>query len=254
MTSTPFILSKAQTAQFRALKQSKVRKQENLFLLEGVRLCAEALQSKLKITACIVEKGFDALTLPADMDLFEANRTQFEQISDSKHPQGIICIAQIPAFAGLPEPGEGHPVLALDRIADPGNLGTIFRSALWFGVGNILLGPDCVDPFSPKAVRASMGAIAHLQLHQSPHLLETCRTWRDQGGTLAALHMEGKPLQDFSAPSDLCLIVGSEAHGIHPELLAISQPLSIPKTGAGESLNAAMATAIALYELSRKGG
>ena len=142
-------------------------------------------------------------------------------------------------------------LLVLDRLSDPGNMGTIFRSALWFGVQDILLGPDCVDPYSPKVVRGSMGAIGKLNLHASADLYSSAEDWKAAGGDVVALHMQGTPLHTFKHENPLFLIVGSEAHGVDQELLLLSTPLSIEKPGVGESLNAAMATGIALFELSK---
>ncbi len=245
------LLTKAQTTKYRGLKQGKNRKQSGLFMLEGVRLCEEAFNSSLTLECCITRKNFNKLAVPEHVSVFEATQTQLEQISDSKNPQGIICIADIPDTLDAPQPKTGETLLVLDRLADPGNMGTIFRSALWFGVSNILLGPDCVDPYSPKVVRSSMGAITSLQLHSSPDLLASAQIWLQKGGTVAALHMEGTLLREYQAQAGLFLVVGSEAHGVEQELLKLSTPLSIEKQGKGESLNAAMATGIALYELSR---
>ena len=244
------ILTKAQTSTFRNLKQSKFRKQDGHFLLEGMRLCEEALNSDLVITACITEKGFDGLDIAPGITRFEATRVQIEQISDSQTPQGIICVAKIPESGALPAPDIGQLVLALDRIADPGNMGTIFRSALWFGVKHVILGPGCVDPFSPKVVRSSMGAITRLQIHQSTDLLTDIRHWNEDQGATAALHMVGADLRSYRPEKGLMLVLGSEAHGVDPEILNLSQPLSIRRSGSGESLNAAMAVSIALYELN----
>lgn len=246
------ILSKAQTTQFRGLKLAKHRRQEGLFLVEGVRLCEELFRSELKIDACITGKGFDKLSIPEDLTHFEATPTQIQQISDSKSPQGIICIAHIPQELRLPPPKAGKVLLVLDRMADPGNMGTIFRSALWFGVQDILLGPECVDPFSPKAIRASMGATAYLNIHFSGDLKISALDWKSAGGEVGALHMAGNNLEQYQPREGLFLIVGSESHGVASELLNLSTPLSITKTGQGESLNAAMATGIALYEISRE--
>jgi len=247
-------LTNAQTSRYRRLKRGKYRKEEQLFLLEGVRLCQDALRSDLTMDCVIIEKGFDKLQVPQKLNILEANKTQIEQISDSSSPQGIICIAHIPIETPLPVPGQAEIVLVLDCISDPGNTGTIFRSALWFGVDHVLLGPGCVDPYSPKVVRSSMGAIAGLQIHQTEDLIASAQTWQQAGGALNALHMDGKPLQELDIRQPLFLIIGSEAHGVNPELLEMSQNMSIEKRGAGESLNAAMATSIALYELANKRG
>jgi len=243
------ILTKSKTTAFRNLKRSKFRKQDGLFLLEGLRLCEEAFNADLEITACVTEKGFDALSIPTGITHFQATRTQIEQISDSQTPQGIICIAKTPTPTDLPEPAIGEIVLALDGLSDPGNLGAILRSALWFGLKHILLGPGCVDPFSPKVVRSSMGAIAHLNIQHTKNLLPDIETWKGNGGDAAALHMIGETLKNYQPERGLLLVLGSEAHGVDPQILNICTPLSIKRTGAGESLNAAMAASIALYEL-----
>ncbi|NQV41107.1 MAG: RNA methyltransferase [Candidatus Marinimicrobia bacterium] len=251
MNSLPALLTNAQTASYRALKRSKYRRLESLFLLEGARLCEEAIQSSLDIIACITSKNFDKFSIPPEVKHYEASPVQIEQISDSKSPQGIICIARIPIALQKPDTQHTKTLLVLDRIADPGNMGTIFRTALWFGIQDILLGPDCVDPYSPKVVRGSMGAIGRLNLHTSPDLCESAEQWEATGGQVAALHMEGTSLQAFKREKPLFLIIGSEAHGVDQDLLQMSTPLSIEKPGAGESLNAAMAAGIALFELSK---
>lgn len=254
LITMPNILSKAQTSRFRALKQGKYRKQEGLFLLEGIRLCEEAFRSDLVIVTVIILKGFDKLSIPENLTVYEANQTQLEQITDSRNPQGIICVAKIPGTSFLPEPSETDLILALDRIADPGNMGTIFRSALWFGIKHILLSPGCVDPYSPKVVRSSMGALGHLLIHQTSDLNQTCDEWMEKGGQLAALHMSGTTLHEVTLRAGgLCLIVGSEAHGVDATLLEKCQTLVIERKGKGESLNAAMATSIALYALQTNG-
>lgn len=252
MSNLANLLTRAQALQYRGLKQAKARKQEGLFLLEGVRLCQEAIHSDLTITACITSKGFDKVELPPGLNYFEATPTQIEQISDSKSPQGIICVAKIPELKDKVHPETTKTLLVLDRLADPGNMGTIFRSALWFGIQDILLGPDCVDPYSPKVVRSSMGAITKLTIHTSSDLVASAEDWQSKGGELIALHMDGTALQTFASEKSLFLIVGSEAHGVESGLLNISNPISIEKPGSGESLNAAMATGIALYELTRR--
>lgn len=251
MSTSPALLTNAQASNYRALKRSKYRRLEKLFLLEGTRLCEEAFKSNLSILACITTKGFDKILIPSAVEHYEATPVQIEQISDSKSPQGIICIAQIPPAKSAPEPDSTSLLLVLDRLADPGNMGTIFRSALWFGIKDILLGPECVDPFSPKVVRSSMGAIANLNIHLSENLLTSATAWKAGGGDVAALHMDGQTLHTFKSQKPLLLIVGSEAHGVDQNLLTLSTPLSIKTSGSGESLNAAMATGIALYELSK---
>ncbi len=251
MQNLPSPLTNAQTSSYRALKRSKFRRQEGLFLLEGTRLCGDAFKSNLDIIACITSKSFDKYAIPVDVKHFEATPVQIEQISDSKNPQGIICVARIPEVHKKLDKENIQILIVLDRLSDPGNMGTIFRSALWFGVQDILLGPGCVDPYSPKVVRGSMGAIGTLNLHASTDLYKSAEDWVTRGGEVAALHMQGITLHSFKQSKPLFLIVGSEAHGVDEKLLKLSTQLSIEKPGAGESLNAAMATGIALFELSK---
>ncbi len=251
MKSLPSLLTNAQASSYRGLKRSKFRKQDGLFLLEGVRLCEEAFHSDLEIVACITSKNFEKIPLPPDVKHFEASQVQIQQISDSKTPQGIICVARIPDPPEKLDTKDTKIMLVLDHISDPGNMGTIFRTALWFGIQDILLGPDCADPYSPKVVRASMGAIAFLRLHRSDDLCASAEAWLAAAGEVAALHMQGTALQHFKTEKPLFLIVGSESHGVDHQLLKLSTALSIKKPGTGESLNAAMATGIALFELSK---
>lgn len=251
MTPSKSLLTHAQAASYRTLKRSKGRKESGLFLLEGVRLCQESMSSDLEIIACITTKDFQGLNIPDSVPHFEATPVQVQQISDSKSPQGVLCVARIPKTASTPSPEEIKTLLVLDRIADPGNMGTIFRSALWFGVTDILLGPDCVDPYSPKVVRSSMGSIGTLRLYASEDLVHSAESWLGLGGDLAALHMNGTPLQDFKPTKALFLVVGSEAHGVEPTLLSLTRNLAIGRPGSGESLNAAMATGIALFQLTK---
>jgi TrmH family RNA methyltransferase len=251
MTSLPTLLTNAQASKYRSLKRSKYRRLEGLFLLEGARLCENALHSNLDIVACITSKRFDKFSIPSGISHFEASPVQIEQISDSKNPQGIVCIARIPETPEKMDMEQIKILLVLDRISDPGNMGTLFRSALWFGIEDILLGPECVDPYSPKVVRGSMGAVGKLNLYYSSSLCESAEAWKSDGGQVAALHMEGSSLHTFKRVSPLFLVVGSEAHGVDPDLLNVSTALAIEKPGWGESLNAAMAAGIALFELSK---
>jgi len=116
------LLTNAQTSSYRALKRSKFRKQEGLFLLEGARLCEEALQSGLEIIACITAKNFEKFPVPPHIQQYEATPVQIEQISDSKSPQGIICVARIPETPTIPDMKNTKILLVLDRISDPGNM------------------------------------------------------------------------------------------------------------------------------------
>lgn len=158
-----------------------------------------------------------------------------ESMSDTESPQGIIAVAKIINR----EPLSGVPSVVLDNVSDPGNLGTILRTAASCGVENIVLYGNTCDPYSPKAVRASMGGIAYMRF--TDKLPET----------LYVLDMNGESLFDFSPnASDYGLVVGHEAHGVSDELRErASKVLSLPMSGKVESLNAGISMSVALYTL-----
>ncbi|PIZ67821.1 MAG: hypothetical protein COY19_04855 [Candidatus Marinimicrobia bacterium CG_4_10_14_0_2_um_filter_48_9] len=251
-------LSRNQVGDLRSLGQKKYRESAGEFLLEGVRLCEEALASPLVITQCIFSREHSENPIVTQarrraIPSFQANKTQFEQFCDSQTPQGLAVVAKIPTDSEWPIPGNSSQlILALDRLADPGNVGTILRSARWFGVQDVILSEDCVDVFAPKVVRSSMGAVCFLRLHRQVNLQSFASHWQEQNGKIAVLSMVGNSLESFHRPdTGLMLITGSEAHGVDPEVEKLGTPLTIVPRGTGESLNAAIATSIGLWQLTR---
>ncbi|MCF7797456.1 MAG: RNA methyltransferase [Lentisphaeria bacterium] len=241
----------------RSLSQKKFREVSGEFLLEGVRLCEEALNSPLALTWFIHTQAHKDHPLvkkarQRGLSVFPATQLQFSQFCDSKSPQGVAVVAKIPPPPELPVPAQGKIVLALDRLADPGNVGTILRSARWFGIRDVIFSTDCVDVYSPKVVRSSMGAIGYLQLHSDVDLERYARQWLEQKGQVAVLSMAGEDLAGYQRPDGgLLLITGSEARGVSAEVERLGKGIAIRRQGSGESLNAAMATSIALWHLTR---
>lgn len=241
----------------RSLTQKKFREISGEFLMEGVRLCEEALNSTLALTWFIHTQAHKDHVLvkkarQRGLSVFPATQLQFSQFCDSKSPQGVAVVAKIPPLPEPPVPAQGKIVLALDRLADPGNAGTILRSARWFGVTDVILSADCVDVFSPKVVRSSMGTMGHLRLHLGTDLETFARQWLEQNGQVAVLSMAGEDLAGYRPPDGgLLLITGSEAHGVSPAVERLGANLTIQRHGSGESLNAAIATSIALWHLTR---
>lgn len=158
-----------------------------------------------------------------------------ESMSDTESPQGIIAVVKIIDR----EPMKGTPSVVLDNVSDPGNLGTILRTAASCGVENIVLYGNTCDPYSPKAVRASMGGIAYMRFTDK------------LPDTLYVLDMNGENIFDFATSvSDYGLVVGNEAHGVSDELCEkATNVLSLPMSGKVESLNAGISMSVALYTL-----
>lgn len=238
------------------LTQAKTRRKEGKIVLEGARLIRDAYErggARPDFVFYEPDKADAAL-----VDLFERHRVQIEpvsaevlrHISATEGPQGIVAVVPTPQPA-LPD-NLGR-VLVLDDIRDPGNLGTMLRTAAAAGVDAVLLSPGCVDAYNPKALRAGMGAHFRLVVVAQP--------WDEIAATTDGLavylaDMDGDaPYDRADWASPWALIVGSEAHGASNEATALAhQRVYIPMSADAESLNAAIAAGILLFEAHRQSG
>ncbi len=240
------------------LTNHKQRKKQNLFLLEGQRLIAEALRSGWPLQTVFLHPDFE---LEADFLLkLEEQRVRlvtlaeplFRQLAETQTPQGIVALAPLPQ----PQPWRfaDKPLLVIvDGVQDPGNLGTIFRTADALGASALWQVKGTVDIFNPKTLRASMGSVFRLPFQAEMEKTEVLRQLEQKGLELwVGMPGTGEVLwqQDLTQP--LALLLGSEAWGPSSELLAKARPLRIPMPGDTESLNVAMATTIFLYEICRQ--
>src|SRR5690554_6627669 len=170
------------------------------------------------------------------------------QLSDTKTPQGILAVVPVPPAARAPA-GLNTAAVYLHQVQDPGNLGTILRTLAWFGGLRCLLSPGSVDPYNPKVVRASMGAIFHVPFEQNVRL----DTVQERYPRIACLDMQGKALRENSFHNYDCYVFGNEARGVPREQLDELNATAFTITGGGaiESLNLATAVNICIYELRR---
>lgn len=234
------------------LHQKKYRNELGYFLVEGEHLILELhraaqlnpalLQSELYVT-----EAYAAWPSPLNRQLINAK--QMAQIADTKTPQGIIALVPISALAQQTTASQSQRAVYLYQIQDPGNLGTILRSLAWFGNMRCLLSADSVDPFNPKVVRASMGAIFHVAIELDV-AIEALST-RFQA--IACLDMDGKALSHSDFKTCDCFVFGNEARGVPREQLRALNPQAFTIAGCGaiESLNLATAVNICVYELNR---
>ncbi len=259
-------ISKNQIKFIRSLSQKKVRDSEQLFLAEGEKCVRELLQS--------FEPFLIASSSPlSGIHTLEATEMEIQQMSQLRHPQGIIAAFRMPKLADLnatfkmPISQEATKasglILALDGVQDPGNLGTIIRTADWFGIEEIICSQDTVDCWNPKVVQATMGALARVHVHYInlySFILNVLQSNQDGNnypiyGTL----LDGKNMYAPDAiPSKQrgIIIMGNEGNGISPAIRSlITHPLYIPSFPAerptSESLNVGIATAIILAEFRR---
>ena len=239
----------------RELQEKKRRQAEGRFLVEGGKMVGEALAHTAVHTA-VVEAGKAGQFAPllealraAGASVFESPRHVLEALCETKTPQGIVAEASLPASrAAL-----GDRLVALDGVQDPGNVGAIVRTADAAGFGGALLGPTCADPFGAKALRASMGSIFRVPVVRAQRLAESLAALREAGYAVLSSELDG---EDFFArgplPPKLALVIGSEAEGVSAAVSNLAtHRLRLPMRGGAESLNAAVAAGIMLYELSR---
>lgn len=240
----------------RSLGHRERRAAERAFVVEGVRAVRDALATGATPHLVLLREAAPGdrlpdLTFPAGVPVRVVERRLFDRLSEVQAPQGILAVFPMPALAL--ETNDSAPlVLVLDRLRDPGNLGTLLRAAAGAGVQAVYLTPETVDPWNPKVVRAGMGA--HFRAPILP--LD-----RDAMGELAArLSLRVVARADASLPYDAvdwtapaALIVGSEAEGVSPEMDAwSSEAVTIPLAAGVESLNAAVAGAVILFEAARQ--
>ncbi|BAN47088.1 RNA methyltransferase [Metapseudomonas resinovorans] len=235
------------------LHQKKYRAEFGHFLVEGEHLLLElqkaAVHNPLLLRSQLYVTGaFEHWQSPFETHLI--NDRQMAQIADTKTPQGIIAVVPMPAPAApVSAPAGNERAIYLHEIQDPGNLGTILRTLAWFGNFRCLLSPGSVDPYNPKVVRSSMGAIFHAPMELDVEL----DSLGSRFARIACLDMQGEPVQAAGFKAFDCYLFGNEARGVPREqLMALdAQPFTIPGCGAIESLNLATTVNMCAYELNR---
>ncbi|MBD9482520.1 RNA methyltransferase [Pseudomonas sp. PDM14] len=232
------------------LQQKKYRAEFGHFLVEGEHLLLELQKAalhnpQLQRSELYVTNAYEHWQSPFKTQVISDR--QMAQIADTQTPQGIIAVVPMPATAAPAVANER--AIYLHEIQDPGNLGTILRTLAWFGNFRCLLSPGSVDPYNPKVVRASMGAIFHAPLELDVEL----ESLGARFPRIACLDMQGEPVQSAGFKAIDCYLFGNEARGVPREqLLALgAQPFTIAGCGAIESLNLATTVNMCAYELNR---
>jgi RNA methyltransferase, TrmH family len=237
--------------EIKKLHQKKYRTEFGYFLVEGEHLILElekAAEKNSMLHGCelFVTEHYQNFSSRFKKNL--VSEKQMTQLSDTKTPQGIIALVPLLPPAN-PANNSSERAIYLHEVQDPGNLGTIMRTLAWFGNFRCLLSPGSVDPYNPKVVRSSMGAIFHLPMELDVPLESLAARF----STIATLDMQGKPLSDASFKNFSCYVFGNEARGVPRENLQAmnAQAFSISGCGAIESLNLASAVNMSAYEISR---
>ena len=245
----------------KALNSAKGRREQGLFLAEGPHLAEEALRSRLPVRYVVTREkdcdryaallrqgestGAELITLPAKL---------FDGLADTSTPQGILAVCGI-QWHNLDAAALSGARLAvvLDCVQDPGNLGTILRTALAVDAGFAVLTSDSTDPWSQKAVRASQGAVLHLPVMECGQAADAIRALNAAGWHTACGHLDGSDFFKREQNDRTALVIGNEAAGVSPEAAeACASRWKLPMPGRAESLNAAVAAGVMLYDLWRE--
>jgi TrmH family RNA methyltransferase len=239
-----FMLTKATAKLIQSLKDKRARQESGLFVVEGTKTVTELPASKIKVKSLFATSSWISANeslFPAHTEIVEVSETQLRQLSFQQSPQHVLALAEIPfARFDAQEVLSGF-VLALDTVQDPGNLGTIIRIADWYGITDILCSEGCADVYNPKVIQATMGSFMRVRLHYTS-LEELFETYRP---VVAGAVMNGENLHKVKLPHKGVLLIGNEGAGIGIGLLPyITRPVTIPRFGGAESLNAGVATAI----------
>ncbi|MBR6401537.1 MAG: RNA methyltransferase [Firmicutes bacterium] len=232
--------------QINSLKQKKYRDKTGLFIVEGERLISECSP------VYVLAREDYAGDLSRYDRVYTVSSAVFDKISDTVSPQGILGVCSIPQNdINEFDCGENAFVVILERVADPGNLGTIIRTADAAGADAVILSEGCADPYNLKTIRSTMGSVFHLPVYRNANLRDFLK---NTGIKTLAAHLKGtKSCYDTDMRGSIGIIIGNEANGLSDEISGLASELvKIPMPGRAESMNAAVAAGILIYEAVRQ--
>ena len=249
------MISNTKLKELSGYKQQKRCAEEGVFVVEGVKMCGEILAAKLPVKYICGTKWWlsQQSFLPADAEVIEVDGAALERLSGMKSPNEVwMLVPRLKDGTGSGAAGRGNVTLALDHLQDPGNMGTILRTADWFGVREVVCSPDSASCYNPKVVQSSMGSLlrTHIAYCALPAWLAHC------GKPVVGALLDGEsiwsPDHRLALPAEgAVLVIGNESKGISAEVQQyVTRRVAIPNIGGtAESLNAAVACAILLAEM-----
>ncbi|WDF67776.1 RNA methyltransferase [Sphingobacterium oryzagri] len=246
------MLSKAQISLITSLQHKKFRKEHGLFIVEGVKSVMEFISSDYQIHSlyATAEAKAKMINLPQNLKCITLTGAEFQKLTQLTSPQGVLALVHLPAAKPLSyDDLRAQHSLVLDDIQDPGNLGTIIRTAEWFGIKHIICSIGTVDAYNPKVVQATMGSLARVKITYT----DLASVLAESGIRTYGALLEGKTIYDTDFGHAGLIIMGNEGNGISQALIKhIDQAVTIPRIGHAESLNVAVATTIFCSELARQ--
>ena len=242
-------------------KKRKARDEEGLFQVEGIRMFREIPPRDLQeiyVSQSFWEKEESLVREMADRACIRpelVSDSVFEHLSATRTPQGILCLVRQKHYRPEDLTGEGTPfVMVLDRLQDPGNVGTILRTAEGAGVTGVMLDVECADIYNPKTIRSTMGSIFRMPFCYVEDLEEGIRKLKERGICVYAAHLEGKQSYDEADYRGPCaFLIGNEGNGLRPQIARMADTyIRIPMAGQVEALNAAIAATVLMFETGRQ--
>ncbi|MBQ9832223.1 MAG: RNA methyltransferase [Clostridia bacterium] len=233
----------------RELMNSKGRKHTGLHFIEGERLVREAVVSGAAIVEAFIEEGHELMAAVLEgcgAQVFTVSRPVMEKLAATNTPQWVCATVKTEA-SELPQYYPSGLIVVLDCVQDPGNLGTIIRTADAMGAVGILLGEGCADPYAPKPIRSAMGSIYHLSIWQTDNLAQELKKLYAQDFTMICGHLKGKA--ELPEIKQKCaIVIGNEGNGVSEQTADLCTKYRLPMYGFAESLNASVAAGIMIYE------
>ena len=245
------MLSQADIKLVNSLKQSKIRRKTGMFLVEGPKMVQELIAyPEFEIQFIAAQKNWlDAHPLLHPLNLKEISDKELQKLSNFTTANEVFAVVKMPENKDF-SPNKSSLYIVLDGIQDPGNLGSILRTAEWFGINEIICSKDTVDCFNPKVVQATMGSLFRVKCHY----LELASFLQEQKMPIYGTLLDGKNIYDEELKTSGYIVIGNESKGISETIRdVISHPISIPSYGKSkaESLNASIATALVCAEFRR---
>ena len=240
-------LSKNEIKFLRSLQQKKYRDEAGLFVVEGPKLIEELLrQSRFEVETIYALNSWTEGN--PDAGAIELTEQDLERISGFNKSNEVFATVKYSSEATIPT--DGSPVLLLDGINDPGNLGTILRTADWFGIRSVIASEDSVELYNPKVVQSTMGAVFRVN-YSRKNLVETCKQLKTNDYRVLLAEMDGTDSSKVDYSGKIALVMGSESHGIRN---LDGESITISSFGESESLNVGIACGILLYQYRSKIG
>lgn len=247
----------------KCIKQSKERKRQGVFVVEGLRMFAE-IPDSLHEESFTTQKFFEKHKELFDGKSFElVSDNVMETLSDTRTPQGIVSVVRQLSYdindivkehlQSLEDKCVAPLILVLENIQDPGNLGTIIRTAEGAGVTGIIMSINTVDVYNPKTVRATMGSLFRVPFTYTEDILKCIMEMKNEGFDTYSAHLQGTSFYDFDYTKPTAFVMGNEGNGLSKELSEVTaHKILIPMKGKVESLNVATASTVLMYEAMRQ--